>query len=122
MDDEGIYRREDMVKYCYNCGDFCEGTWSDQSQYHSEVGAWENSGTEVCEVCGSDDITEAYECERCGELMTPNEEEGGLCAFCQEIVDYGIRRAIEEVRRTRTPSGYMEAKEWIKWRLTELEN
>ena len=60
------------MRYCANCG---------------EVFAAYESGTGACPVCGlRDDVTAAGQCRECGDLLPPDDIQGGLCPRCRAAV------------------------------------
>lgn len=88
-----LYHTERKIKevkmyWCENCKSLVDGIEAHESEYHSEVGAYEEWDGIVCESCG-EPVDDAGTCMLCGEECNPNET---LCSLCEhEIWDWATK-------------------------------
>ena len=88
--------KEDEMYYCEKCKRFVEGsTWESQAPNHKFTRTEEPSNNpfyrEVrCEMCGSDNLTEANECECCGEPTVET-----YCEGCMEEAPWVVNHLLK---------------------------
>lgn len=80
-----------MIKYCKQCKAVFdeEDTKIEDDSFSTEV--WGHQQTIPlkfyrCPDCGSEDIDNAQQCERCHDYFPPDELDDSLCECCKEEV------------------------------------
>ena len=92
-----------MMYRCKICDTvFDEPALVEDSQWHSEVQAFEKMYFGLCPVCGTEEYEEIDLCRICGEPLHRSDEK--TCAKCSSRV----RRAITKFVRELETNGYLE--------------
>lgn len=99
-DSDCFYSRFDGY-YCTECEELFyehEANRERHSEYHTEIGAWEEWYSIHCPHCGSEEIDQVSACDCDEALMKPGES---MCDACLESCREGWAKAVEVVAKQR---------------------
>lgn len=81
-----------MVWYCNECGELFRETDAGTRRAVEEDDTYPWVQIMTCPCCGSDELEEAEECERCGEPIAPGQT---FCEACESDLKGAFEEAVK---------------------------